>query len=71
MVETFGTAKISEEKIEEYKSIAKDELALLEEIKPVVASDKRLGYHSEAHAYMFNEEMIQEKIKTLKSQINN
>ena len=37
-------------------------------IKPVVASDKRLGYHSEAHAYMFNEEMIQEKIEELKAQ---
>jgi hypothetical protein len=61
----------SDEKIEEYKTIAKDELAVLETIKPVVASDKRLGYHSEAHDYMFNEEMIQEKIKTLKSQINN
>ena len=59
----------SEDKLEEYKSIAEDELAVLEAIKPVVASDKRLGYHSEAHAYMFNEEMIQEKINTLKSQI--
>jgi len=60
----------SEEKIEEYKSIVKDELAVLEEIKPVVGSDKRFGYHSEAHAYMFNAEMIEIKIKTLKSQIN-
>jgi hypothetical protein len=59
----------ADEKIEEYKSIAKDELAVLEAIKPVVASDKRLGYHSEAHAYMFNEEMIQEKINALKKQI--
>jgi len=59
----------AEEKIEKYKSIAKDELAVLEAIKPVVASDKRLGYHSEAHAYMFNEEMIQEKINALKKQI--
>ncbi|MCK4982406.1 MAG: hypothetical protein KAS17_05755, partial [Victivallaceae bacterium] len=58
----------SDEKIEEYKTIAKDELAVLEAIKPVVASDKRLGYHSEAHAYMFNEEMIQEKINALKKQ---
>ena len=61
----------SGDKIEEYKSIAKDELAVLEAIKDVVGSDKRFGYHSEAHAYMFNQEMIQEKIKTLKSQINN
>jgi len=61
----------SENKIEEYKSIAKNELAVLEEIKPVVASDKRQGYHSEAHAYFFNEEMIQEKINTLKVQLNN
>jgi len=60
----------SEDKIEEYKNIAKDEIAVLEAIKPVVASDKRFGYHSEAHAYLFNEEMIEEKIKTLKSQIN-
>jgi hypothetical protein len=61
----------SEDKIEEYKSIAKNELAVLEEIKPVVASDKRQGYHSEAHAYFFNEEMIQEKINTFKIQLNN
>ena len=60
-----------EEKIEEYKSIARNEIAVLEEIKPVVASDKRFGYHSEAHAYMFNEEMIETKIKTLKSQVSN
>ncbi len=60
----------SEDKIEEYKNIAKDEIAVLEAIKPVVASDKRFGYHSEAHAYMFNEEMIEEKIKNLKTQAN-
>ena len=58
----------SEDKLEEYKSIAEDELAVLEAIKPIVASDKRLGYHSEAHAYMFNEELIQEKIEKLKAQ---
>ncbi len=59
----------SENKIEEYKSIAKDELEVMEAIEPVLASDKRQGYHSEAHAYFFNAEMIQEKIKILKSQI--
>jgi hypothetical protein len=59
----------SEGKIEEYKNIAKDEIAVLEAIKPVVASDKRFGYHSEAHAYMFDTEMIEEKINSLKSQI--
>jgi hypothetical protein len=60
----------SDDKIEEYKNIAKDEVAVLEAIKPVVASDKRFGYHSEAHAYMFNAEMIEEKINSLKSQLN-
>ena len=59
----------SEAKIEEYRNIAKDELTVLEAIKPVVASDKRLGYHSEAHAHMFSEEKIQEKITALKTQI--
>jgi hypothetical protein len=60
----------SNDKVNEYKAIAQDELAVLEAIKPIVASDKRQGYHSEAHAYMFNEDMIQEKINALKNQIN-
>jgi hypothetical protein len=59
----------SEEKMNEYSKIAEDEIALLEEIKPVVASDSRLGYHSEAHAYMFSETLIQKKINELKAQI--
>jgi hypothetical protein len=59
----------SEEKIKEYKDIAKDEIVLLETIKPVVASDKRFGYHSEAHAYMFDSASIQKKIDLLKTQI--
>lgn len=54
----------------EYRKIAEDEIALLEQIKPVVASDKRQGYHSEAHAYFFNEEMIAHKINNLKKQLN-
>ena len=59
----------SEDKLEEYKNIAKDEITILEAIKAVVASDKRQGYHSEAHAYMFNAEMIQTKIDTLELQL--
>ncbi len=59
----------SADKLAAYRAVAEDELAVLEAIKPVVASDKRQGYHSEAHAYMFNEEMIANKIEALKQQL--
>lgn len=73
---TFNLFKIyqlrldwSANQLAEYKNIAHNELMVLEEIKPVVAADKRQGYHPEAHTYMFNEAMIENKIKQLKAQI--
>jgi hypothetical protein len=55
----------NDEKLAEFKEIAADELANLHKVLPFVERDSRQGYHSEAHGYMFNAEMIREKITAL------
>ncbi len=57
------------DKMADYQAIAADEIKLLRAIKPIVASDKRFGYHSEAHCYMFNADLIQKKIDALEAQL--
>jgi hypothetical protein len=52
-------------KLAVYKKISKDELENLNQVLPYVENDKRFGYHSEAHDYMFNAEMIKKKIAVL------
>ena len=52
-------------KLAEYNAITKDELQNIKHILPYVAQDKRFGYHSEAHCYMFNAQMIKKKISEL------
>jgi hypothetical protein len=54
-----------ETKLPAYKQISEDELDNLKQVLPYVEQDKRFGYHSEAHDYMFNAEMIKKKITAL------
>lgn len=62
----FRTYKLrlnwSDEKLTEYNEISKDELQNIKHVLPYVEQDKRFGYHSEAHGYMFNAEMLKYKI---------
>lgn len=71
---TLNTFKIyklrldwSKDKLGEFKAVAEDEIAVLEAITPVLALDSRLGYHPEAHAYMFDAPSIQRKIRHLRN----
>jgi hypothetical protein len=52
----------NETKLSEYNKISKNELDNLKHVLPYIEHDKRFGYHSEAHGYMFNAEMIRQKI---------
>jgi hypothetical protein len=52
----------NKEKLTEYNKITKDELQNIKQVLPYVEQDKRFGYHSEAHCYMFNAEDIRKKI---------
>ena len=51
---------------EEYRKIAADELKNVTEALPYVEADKRLGFHSEAQAYLFDAPRIKEKILKLR-----
>ncbi len=55
----------SEDKLAEYSHISKDEMENLKNILPYIEQDKRFGYHSEAHGYMFNAKMLKQKIAVL------
>jgi hypothetical protein len=61
--------KWSEAKIPQYIRIIRNEQENLEAALPLVKKDKRLGFHGEAFDYMFNAELIEKKIATLKRQI--
>lgn len=54
-----------ETKLSEYNHINNDELNNLKHILPYLEHDNRFGYHSEAHGYMFNAEMIRQKITAI------
>ena len=55
------------EKLTEYNEITKDELQNIKRALPYVEQDKRFGYHSEAHCYMFNAEDIRKKILAIEN----
>jgi hypothetical protein len=57
-----------DKKLPAYKQISEDELINLQQVLPYIEQDSRLGYHSEAHGYMFNAEIIKKKIATLIAQ---
>jgi len=56
--------------IPEYIRIISDELENLIHVFPFVERDSRQGFHIEAHDYMFNAEILREKIIVLKEQID-
>ncbi len=56
----------SKAKLDAFRKIAANELDNLEQLLPRVKRDARLGYHSEAHAYMFNVPSIQRKTSQLR-----
>lgn len=49
----------------EWRRIALDELENLRKLLPLAESDRRIGYHIEAHTYLFTPEQIRKKIETL------
>ncbi len=49
----------------EFHNIAKDELANLQEVLPIIEQDTRFGFHIEAKGYMFDAPAIKTKIKNL------
>jgi len=61
--------KWSSKKITQYCRIVKDESANLNAVLPIVEGDWRFGFHSEAHAYMFDRISIKKKIDALKKQM--
>ncbi len=56
-----------ESKMDAFRRIAANELDNLEAVLPLVRRDKRFGYHSEAHGYMFNAASIRRKVRELKT----
>jgi hypothetical protein len=55
----------NDNKLAEYSVITEEEIKNLKNILPYIEQDKRFGYHSEAHGYMFNADMIKHKIAKL------
>jgi hypothetical protein len=61
--------KWSDAKLDAYLDIAEDELENLRAVLPYVQADKRFGYHSEAHAYLYDAAEIRKKINALQRQL--
>ena len=57
------------DKLPEYLKCVADELANVKRALPFIEKDKRFGYHSEAHGYMFDAAAVKEKIKALEDQL--
>ncbi len=55
--------------LEAIRQIMRDELAHLEEVLPIVAADKRLGFHSECNRYMFTAKGIRRKMRQLRAEL--
>ncbi|MBO5761256.1 MAG: hypothetical protein J6S53_06920 [Lentisphaeria bacterium] len=60
----------SDEKIYEFNHILTGEIAILNKMLPYVSNDPRQGYHAEAGAYMFNKDIITEKIQYLQQYLH-
>jgi hypothetical protein len=59
----------NDSKREAYLKIAQDEVENLKQVLPYVEADRRFGYHSEAHAYLYDANAIREKIGSLEQQL--
>ena len=51
----------------QFAAVAADEIANLEEALPLLKADSRLGFHAECQAYMFSAELVEAKLKALRS----
>ena len=60
---------MDDKKLAEYNEISKYELRNMKRVLPFIEKDKRFGYHSEAHGYMFDAESITKKIASLDRQL--
>ncbi len=45
--------------LDEMEALCRDQLRLIEAIRPVLARDNRLGFHGEAYTYLLDEERLQ------------
>ena len=52
-----------------YQKIIRDELENVRAALPFVEADKRFGFHSEAHAYLFDAARMKKKIRALEKQL--
>lgn len=59
----------NDSKMDDYRSIAVNEIENLKLYAPIVEKDDRLGYHGEAFGHMYNAEMIKEKIELFEEQL--
>jgi hypothetical protein len=59
----------TEAKRDAFLRIARNELANLEQVLPILERDPRLGWHSECQAYMFDAESVRGKMASLRKQL--
>jgi hypothetical protein len=51
------------EDIPEFNRLLASELKIVEAALPLTVNDSRQGFHIEGHIYMFNDELLQKKLK--------
>lgn len=59
----------SDNKLSEYRAIIADELENVKAALPYVEADDRFGFHSEAHAYLYDAATMKQKIEGLEKQL--
>lgn len=59
----------TDEKLPAYQKIVRDELENLRAVLPFVEADSRFGYHTEAHAYLYDARTLKSKIRALEKQL--
>ena len=71
---TFRVYKLrlrwTENKMTPYKKIIGEELNNVRTALPYVASDERFGFHTEAHAHLYDAPRLQQKIHALQQQLD-
>ena len=62
--------KWTDEKTAAYRKIIRDELANVQAALPLVEADDRFGFHTEAHAYLYDAPRLKKKIRALQKQLD-
>ncbi|MEI8351086.1 MAG: hypothetical protein WCG36_02120 [bacterium] len=62
--------KVSKGTTAAWRAVAQDELAHLQALLPLLHGEQEIGYHSEAQAWFFTEELVQKKIADLEAQLS-